>query len=229
MYILLTDKNTAAEIIPDENPVFPGVPIEERYSPDFVAKLLHVDDATEVQQGWSYVDGTFVKPIVPEPEIPPETMPDYIADLRAAKTTAMSATCQQTIYDGLDIELSDGSTEHYDYKALDQTNIKSMFDGVTNLGITEFPYQSEDGSCRVYSAADIITIYTSLEDLRISQLTYYHQLKEYVATLATAEDIEAVTYGQPLTGDYLTHYNDMVAVAMEQMQQAIQRRVTTNG
>lgn len=149
-------------------------------------------------------------------------------EVKAEKITDLSATCQQTIYDGLDIELSDGTTERYEYKALDQTNIKSMFDGVTNLGITQFPYQSEDGSCRVYSAADIITIYTSLEGLRISQLTYYHQLKEYVTTLATVEEIEAVTYGQPLTGDYLSHYNDMIAVAMEQMQQAIQRRVTAN-
>lgn len=158
-----------------------------------------------------------------------EMKPPTVEELRTSKTAALSATCQQTIYDGLDIELSDGNTEHYDYKALDQTNIKSMFDGVTNLGITQFPYQSETGNCKVYSAADIITVYTSLEGLRISQLTYYHQLKEYVGTLATAEEIEAVTYGQPLTGDYLTHYNDMVAVAMEQMQQAIQRRVMANG
>ena len=152
-----------------------------------------------------------------------------LSERKDKKVHTLSETCQQTIYDGLSIELPDGTTEHYEYKDLDQTNIKSMFDGVTNLGITEFPYQSEDGSCRVYSAADIITIYTSLEGLRISQLTYYHQLKEYVTTLATVEEIEAVIYGQPLTGDYLTHYNDMVAVAMEQMQQAIQRRVTANG
>lgn len=145
-----------------------------------------------------------------------------------SKIAAFSAACQQTIYNGLDITLSDGSTEHYDYKALDQTNVKSMFDGVANLGITAFPYQSEDGNCRVYSAADIIIIYTSLEQLRVSQITYYNQLKKYVSTLTTVEDIDAVTYGQPLTGEYLSHYNDMVAVAMEQMQQAIARRVTTN-
>ncbi len=54
MYILLTDKNTVAEIIPDEDPIFPGVPIEQRYAPDFVAKLLHVPDETEIEQNWLY-------------------------------------------------------------------------------------------------------------------------------------------------------------------------------
>lgn len=54
MYILLTKKNTVAEIIPDEDPVFPGVPIEKRYAPDFIAKLLHFSDDTQVNQKWIY-------------------------------------------------------------------------------------------------------------------------------------------------------------------------------
>lgn len=54
MYILLTKQNTVSEIIPDENPIFPGVPIAERYAPDFVDKLQHFPDDTEVSQNWLY-------------------------------------------------------------------------------------------------------------------------------------------------------------------------------
>lgn len=54
MYILLSKEKSVAEIIPDENPVFPGVPIEERYAPDFVQRLLHVPNGTEVQPNWVY-------------------------------------------------------------------------------------------------------------------------------------------------------------------------------
>lgn len=70
MYILLTDDNTVAEIIPDENPVFPGVPIEERYAPDFVAQLIRVSDETEVGQNWLYDEETqtFSAPVLDEPE-----------------------------------------------------------------------------------------------------------------------------------------------------------------
>lgn len=68
MYILLTDKNIVAEIIPDENPIFPGVPIEDRYTAEFISKLIHVSDDTAVEQNWEYVDGKFVEPVVEIPD-----------------------------------------------------------------------------------------------------------------------------------------------------------------
>lgn len=80
MYIRLDENNIVQEIIPDIDPVFPGVPIEKRYPPAFVAALLHVEDSTEVEQGLMYDEdtGTFVEPPVPEyvePEEPPEAEP----------------------------------------------------------------------------------------------------------------------------------------------------------
>lgn len=69
MYILLNQDNIVAEIIPDENPIFPGVPIEDRYEKSFVDKLLYVDDSVEVAQNWTYdaASGLFFEP-QPEPE-----------------------------------------------------------------------------------------------------------------------------------------------------------------
>nr|DAT53077.1 MAG TPA: hypothetical protein [Caudoviricetes sp.] len=93
MYILLSESNYVAELIPDENPIFPGIPIEQRYTPDFVAKLLHVADDTAVKQNQVYdpETGTFSDPpvpeLVPEPEpSEPISEPEYIstADLDAA-------------------------------------------------------------------------------------------------------------------------------------------------
>lgn len=86
MYILLTDENTVAEIIPDENPIFPGIPIEDRYAPDFVAKLLHFPDETEVAQNWVYdpETQTFSEPPKPEPAPEPESETIPTADLDAA-------------------------------------------------------------------------------------------------------------------------------------------------
>lgn len=83
MYILLSD-NTVAEIIPDVDPIFPGVPIGERYAADFVASLLHVGDETAVEQNWAYdpETGTFAPPPEPEPKQEPEMIP--AADLDAA-------------------------------------------------------------------------------------------------------------------------------------------------
>ena len=76
MYILLR-QNTVQEIIPDEDPVFPGVPISERYPADFAAALLHVPDGTEVEQNWGYdpESGTFF-PQAPETGTPPDEESD---------------------------------------------------------------------------------------------------------------------------------------------------------
>ena len=149
--------------------------------------------------------------------------PNPLDELKQTKITALSATCEQTIYNGLELELSE-NTERFEYKDKDQTNIKAMFDAVV-LGAEKYPYQSEDGKCRVFTAQDIITLYTSLEGLRTAQLTYYHQLKDLVNTLETEEEINAVTYGQELKGEYLQHYNEMMTVAEEQMQLVLSKVV----
>lgn len=71
MYILLMDDDTVQEIVPDEDPVFPGIPIEERYAPDFVARLIRVPGGTQVEQGWSYdrTEQTFSPPPEPDPTL----------------------------------------------------------------------------------------------------------------------------------------------------------------
>ena len=80
MYIRLDENNIVREIIPDIDPVFPGVPIEERYPPAFVEALLHFDDDTEVEQGLMYDEetGSFVEP--PAPEIPEEPEEPYVPE-----------------------------------------------------------------------------------------------------------------------------------------------------
>lgn len=97
MYIYLTG-NKVSEIIPDIDPVFPGVHISRRYAPDFVAKLLHVPDDTQVEPNDVYdpETGTFDKPPAPEPgewtepEPGPELGPSQLDRVEAQATyTAM--------------------------------------------------------------------------------------------------------------------------------------------
>lgn len=67
MYILL-DNNRVKEIIPDINPVFPNVPIQERYPAQFVDKLVYASDSLIIEQGYIYNSelGVF---LAPEPEV----------------------------------------------------------------------------------------------------------------------------------------------------------------
>lgn len=53
MYVRL-DSGVVMEMIPDIDPAFPDVPIEERFPAEFIAELLHVEDSTEVGAGMEY-------------------------------------------------------------------------------------------------------------------------------------------------------------------------------
>lgn len=69
MYAYIIDK-IVREVIPDIDPIFPGIDINERYPADMLAKCVHVDDGADVKQGMVYdaESGTFsapeVKPII---------------------------------------------------------------------------------------------------------------------------------------------------------------------
>lgn len=69
MYAYIIDK-IVREVIPDIDPIFPGIDIKERYPADMLAKCVHVEDGADVKQGMVYdaESGTFsmpeVKPVI---------------------------------------------------------------------------------------------------------------------------------------------------------------------
>lgn len=148
--------------------------------------------------------------------------PDFVEVARSQKAAEISAACKAAIESGQDITLSDGNNYHFDYTIEDQSNIAGMWNAVT-AGATCYPYHAKGGNCTVYSAADIITIYITLAGLQTAQTTYHNQLKAMLMKLETAEEIEAVTYGQPLEGEYLATYNEMIRVAQEQMENILKQ------
>lgn len=165
---------------------------------------------TSVSIGDRWEDGVFSRPN------------RTLDEARAEKISKLSAVCNALIVAGADIQLADGSTQHFDYSTEDQLNISDMFSAVA-LGASCYPYQPANGSCAVYQAADIVTIYTTLAGQKTAQLTYYHQLKDYVRSLETVAGADAVVYGQPLTGAWLEHYNATIQTAQQQMQAVLAR------
>ena len=134
----------------------------------------------------------------------------------AAKLAEISKVCNAVIVAGVDITLGD-ETVHFNLSIEDQSNINNLF-RVVELGGTEFPYQSDGGVCRVYSASEIVQIYIAAQTLITSQTTYHNELKQYVQTLESVEDISAIQYGKTLPEPYLTEMNEKLAVAQQQME-----------
>lgn len=135
---------------------------------------------------------------------------------RAYKLPEISAACEQAILAGAPISLSTGKKQ-FSYTEKDQLNISEMFSAVL-MGATSYPYHEDGGQCEMYSAADIVAIYTTLSMLKTSQLTYHNQLKHYVESLETPEAVMAVVYGQELTGEYLNNYNTIVTQTKTQLE-----------
>lgn len=136
--------------------------------------------------------------------------------IKTAKLNEISKVCNAVIVAGVDIPLG-AETVHFNLSIEDQSNINNLF-RVVELGGTEFPYQSDGGVCRVYSANEIVQIYIAAQTLITSQTTYHNELKQYVQALDNVEEISAIQYGMALPEPYLTEMNEKLAVAQQQME-----------
>lgn len=72
------EKTIVAEIIPEFDPVFPNVPVGERYPADVIKKLVAVEDEESVHVGMVYdvETGEFSEPEQPKPVTPSEPTVD---------------------------------------------------------------------------------------------------------------------------------------------------------
>lgn len=140
---------------------------------------------------------------------------DILPIVKATKLKEISNACNKVIVAGIDIELSEG-TVHFNLKTEDQSNIANLFH-IVELGGTEFPYQADGGVCRIYTANEIVKIYSAMQELITKQTTYHNSLKSYVQSLTTPEEITTIIYGMELPEPYITEMNEKLSVAKAQM------------
>lgn len=156
--------------------------------------------------------------------LPPET--DPIVQAKSEKCAELSNLCESAINAGTSVKLPDGKEKDFSYSTVDQANVSEMFLACM-MGAESYPYHANGEGCMIYTAAEIISIYGTLSMYKTIQITYQNQLKQYVNSLETVDDVNAVQYGQELSGDYLTTYNTLITEAQTQMQ-AVLAKVTGN-
>lgn len=139
----------------------------------------------------------------------------------SAKLSEISNACNAVIVNGVDIKFGE-ETVHFNLSIEDQSNINNLF-RVVELGGTEYPYQADGGVCRIYTASEIAAIYIAAQTLITTQTTYHNELKQYVQTLTSAEEVSAIQYGMTLPEPYLTEMNEKLTVAQQQMQAIVDR------
>lgn len=147
-----------------------------------------------------------------EPELPntnqeyiPEQYIPTVEDLKKMKISSLSSECNRRIKNGIYITIND-LVEHFSYTEEDQTNIKELFDLALQTNVPLY-YHSDGNSCKLYTAEQIIMLYTSAAMNKMHHITYFNQLKMYVNSLEDADSIIDIEYGIELTGEYLATFN----------------------
>lgn len=157
------------------------------------------DNAYYLSTGDKYVEPT------PENPEPTEPIIETLENIKTNKISELNTICNKMITSGVDVEI-DGKTEHFSYTLEDQANIDDIGEmaKTTKLGQS---WHCDGGSCRIYALEDVIKLYMAQKMNKAHHITYTNQLKLYVGSLTNKEDVESVTYGQDLTGEYLDTYN----------------------
>lgn len=186
--------------------------MKEKLRSMYEANIIEADGLLNaVGRGWITLDD--VVEIVGED--------NSLSVVMSAKLAEISKACNAVIENGVDIKLGEESV-HFNLDIKDQSNINNLF-RVVELGGTEFPYQADGGVCRIYTAAEIVEIYVAAQTLITAQTTYHNELKQYVQSFESAEEISAVQYGMNLPEPYLTEMNEKLAVAQQQMQAIVEK------
>lgn len=117
------------------------------------------------------------------------------------KCQEISNACGEYIVNGIIF-----NNMHYPYELDDQNNILNCVNLARQTGL-KVPYHAEGEACRLYALDEIFAIYANEELNLTHHVTYNNQLRLWIKTLTTKEEVEAVTYGMDLTGEYLETYN----------------------
>mgnify|MGYP003278868845 CR=1 FL=1 len=139
-------------------------------------------------------------------EIEADRQPN-IADLRAAKTAAMSAACNAAITAGMDVETTQG-TEHFSLEETDQINLKTATDDV-KAGAAFYPYHADGELCRIFTAAEINAIGEASKAHKLYHTTYCNHLFDWIRR-ADAAELAGITYGAELPADLAAHMQEIL-------------------
>ena len=149
-------------------------------------------------------DGSVWEP-APEPEPLPEPEPyiPTIEELQEAKVKEMNNAQQMAIQAGINVTWTDGTVEHFTLSDHDQTSLMGLQAQVAQ-GIENIPWHTSDESehCKFYSNADMELITSTALSYVIWHVTYFRDLRIFIRSLQTKEEIENITYGVEIPVEY---------------------------
>lgn len=133
----------------------------------------------------------------------PDEIPEdaTLAEVKTRCLAKLSDDCQNTIYNGVDVKLADGSVHHFALEIEDQLNLLTLSTLIAS-GETLIPYHASNELCTYYSAEDILTITQAATAFKTYHTTYYNSLKNWVLSMDSIAEVGAVKYGDQIPPEY---------------------------
>ena len=200
-----------------------------------VEELFHYETVTEYPNGGKDVQKIIDRPGVTAQEewvekVPIQKYIRYTAEelaeikesLRTEKLKEVSADCEKAIYAGVDVIFADESQKHFSLQPNDQTNIDGVFNAIV-LGATEYPYHADGEPCKMYSAADIVSLYVASKGYITKQTTYNNALRQQIRREDDSDALKSIKYGVDLPDDLNEDMNEILVKANEQVQSIVSK------
>lgn len=173
------------------------------------------DEETAKYNGYQLSnDGsTYVEPVEPEPTPEPEPPEPTLEEVKAQKVAEMNQVQQSIIQNGVEVKLSDGTTERFTLKDQDQLSLMGLRT-LAEQGVDKIPWHDADNAehCKYYSAEDIFRITNAAMEFISYQVTYFRDLRIYLNSLDDKELVESAVYGMPIPEEYKSDVlKDMMA------------------
>ena len=126
-----------------------------------------------------------------------------LEEVKNQKVTEMNDAQQATIQNGLDITLSSGTVEHFTLTDHDQTSLMGLQTLVAQ-GVENIPWHTSDQTehCKYYSNSDMAIIAEKSLQFITYHVTYFRDLRIYIRSLQTKEEVKNVTYGMEIPWEY---------------------------
>ncbi|MCD7999049.1 MAG: acyl carrier protein [Clostridiales bacterium] len=148
-------------------------------------------------------DGSvYSEPETPEgPGEPPEPYVPTLGEMKATKRREISVACQQIIYQGVNVPLSDGNTDHFALTIEDQLNLFGKQIQVTS-GAAQIEYHADGQPCRYYTATDMQAIITTAMWHVSYHTTYCNAINMWITGCTNEEEVQSIFYGADVPPEY---------------------------
>lgn len=140
--------------------------------------------------------------VEPNP-IPEKNKEPTLEELKEMKISEMNSEQQKVIRDGIDVKLSNGLMEHFTLTEHDQTSLMGLQTKVL-AGEENIPWHTSDETehCKFYSNADMALITESALAHVAYHVTLFRDLRIYIRSMKTKEEVKAVTYNTVIPEEY---------------------------